>query len=475
MKSQIFFKKTKKALSFLLYFTILFFTYFFPKGVLALSPDSISPNSYNSTFSLLFLIKRAEQNSPGIKSMLYQLKARNYQLWQTISQYFPHVNILGSWGKEKYHSYYGRCISQKIYSYSISLVQPLFHPEVFAQYKQIRLYKEIDKLRLSQQKQSLRLDILQNILKLAYLKRKEMFYNQLILLKKKNLEEAKKLLEKKFLTLTDYFLLTQKLQDDLIAISDVKKELKNTAFYLDLFVFNQTFPSVSFFNITLSPSFKLIPPLSLTLPSILFLNSSEIYSESYLFQNFDLRISQKYIDVYKEEEKRRFYAWAPKADFRVSYEYNYEEERPQPEKDFKVEVTFNFPIFSGGYNWASISEAKALELSQLEKFNQVKQEVYLKWQTSCLQIRESLKKYILLLKKKEKALKLLLLVKKGFSRGVFTRMDVNNQEIELIKIKLALLDEVHNHPHNHTNPPHTTPQLKYPVIKKLNNIFTTHF
>ena len=83
---------------------------------------------------------KLERNNPEIRYYYYNMEAQKYRAKQAIDQYKPAINFTIYYGYDNY-KYRNKTFYTMLKYFSISLAQPIFHPEILSQWnREINIY-----------------------------------------------------------------------------------------------------------------------------------------------------------------------------------------------------------------------------------------------------------------------------------------------------------------------------------------------
>ncbi|ADY73956.1 outer membrane efflux protein [Desulfurobacterium thermolithotrophum DSM 11699] len=417
-------------------------------------------NFYTSTTafsaSLEELVHKAESNDFKLRSLKHKVKAREYQIQQVISQYKPQLSFSTYFGWQEYKPYYGGLIKQKLKYYYLTLKQPVYRPEIISKLKQTKIYKKIDTLKVQQEKQYIRYFLLTTMLHLAYAKRKVELYTKLLSFEKEKYREALKLKDKEFISKEDFLRVEKEYEDAYISFKDAQIEL-------DSFV-------SSLRNLLGSTDYQnLVSPLNEEL-EIKNLGLTLDYNawKKDLGKNIEIKIAEKNVKIAEIEIKRRGYERYPKVDLQLSYSYASSSAISVASNDKRIALTLDFPIYQGGYVSALKLEALELKKAAFEDLKQIKKEKSMQLDDSWHKLKQAEEKIKNLKRKLLNDYKIYKVIKKALEKGLKTEIDLKNQEVEIVRDKILLNEEVHTFSTAYVELLYLTSNLDFKNIKKLN-------
>jgi len=401
-------------------------------------------------------LEDAERNNPRVKYYFHRIRSKDFYLEQILSKYKPKLSASLYYGYQEFKPYYGGKKEATLKYFYIVLEQPIFFPEVIQEFKQGKIEKEIERLYLKKYLQDFRYDILQNLITLAYLKRKEELYKEVINNRKSNIHILKTLLEKKVSTELELLIEKEKLQMDLSEYEKTKREIKNLKGALAVY---------------LSPEeLSKIPSLKASESITPFEDLYENLKKEKL-GSIDIEIAQKQSEHAKREvKKRKFERW-PKLSAQLSYLYSSTTAAATVSRDKRIALILNVPIYSGGYYKARVGEALELEKASLYALKSVEKETRIQYKETLKNLESVLRDISTTLKLLKMEEKLLEMNKILFSKGVKTKRDVINQEISLIYRRLKYLDYVYQFLLYYIRALHTISKINPEEVAKLSRFF----
>lgn len=370
-----------------------------------------------------------QNTDPVIKYSLYNVKSQKYYAKQVIDQYKPSLNIQVYYGYDNYKAN-NRKKETILKYYSISISQPIFHPEILSQwekeksnYKSLK-YNYLDII----QKQRLHLisAIINAILtkeKINILEEEKEIYLLL-------LNEYKELLNSKKILFSEYLSAYRSYKEILKKIKEVKTEL-------NIYIANIQ----SLIGRDINLNFQLNFDFDIeTLRSFLgpFLKKERI------LRNYSLKSLELKIKAAKYEFKtRKYYHW-PKLDLLASYTYSTSTTVSIAATDKRIMLALTIPIYAGGRYGDAVKEAEYLLQASRENFNSTKRNLV----KSFILYKTNLKKDLNYLSYDRDIIKKFLheidlyrsLVEKGFRPNY----EFLEKRINLLEAKINFVNDIQN-------------------------------
>lgn len=398
-------------------------------------------------------LNKVEKNDFRLKSLIHQLKSKDYVVEQAKSKIKPQIRISSYLGWQKYKPYYGGETSQTLKYFYISLTQPIYHPEYLTQIKNSKVYKAIAKIKVEQEKQYIRYLFLNTLFNYLYSKEQFNINAEIYKLQKERYILATKLKEKKLLTDEEYLKIESDYENSFIELKNSEIELKSLKKELSIFLGEDLKKDI---NITFNQNLDL---------------SGYVYDYKYLLDNlknnFEIREARKNIDLALMEIRKRSKARLPKVDLELSYRYASTSAVSVASEDKRVALIIDFPIYQGGFIGASMLEAQELRKSADADYLQKYKEKKLELKDNLYQMKQAYSRLEKLKSQREIYKKIYEKIYIGYQKGVKTKLDVINSQINLLQIKLNILSEFHKFTVAYVKLDYTIANLNNKEIKKL--------
>jgi len=381
------------------------------------------------------MLNQAIQNDFKLQSLRHQEKAKKYQIEQSKSQYKPHVSFSSYLGWQEYKPYYGGTQKQTLKYFYLALKQPIYHPEILSQIKLSKLYRDIAKLKVEQEKQYIRYYFFNVLFDYLYAKQKLELHRKIKDLSKKRLIYINKLYQFKRATKEDLNLAESNYQDAYISFKESEAEFNNYKKALFL---------LANWNNAFSDNKKLDKKLKMnTNFNIKTLLKEYNWWLSKLDNNFEVREAKKNIEIAKKEIKKRSHQRYPKVDLELSYRYASTSAVSVASEDKRIALIIDFPFYQGGYISNLVLEAKELEKSALMDLKNIRKEKEFNLQNNFYSMKQATDKLTALRKQLNILYKLLKDTEKGKDMKVKTDLDIIDVKLKILRTKLALTEEFH--------------------------------
>lgn len=316
----------------------------------------LTASSYAAPLYLSEAYAAALANNHGYKSKLFEKESSVYAQKQREAKLYPQVGLTLNGGLHDYVQNYDaqENVSEIYKSYSLSLTQPLYHPEIVASISQGELRKEGVETEAYKFSQELGVEVAKAYFELIFARR------------------SFELAQANF----DYYSMKYKQISEMLTqgLSN-KMDLLDTQLYRDR--------SSIEINTALKKEYlarhKLENILLMSvseLPSLLpydNINSVKALTPKENSLSPDLKMAALSRRIAEEEITLRKYDHYPKVDLSLSRTENETNDRAMYKTDHRAYVQVTIPIYQGGHTEAKINEARFLHLSQIQKEEEAKQ------------------------------------------------------------------------------------------------------
>lgn len=359
-------------------------------------------------------------NHPGYRVEKFKTQAVEENVRQAQSRLFPKVDISASGGKYEYETYYNATETSEIYkTYSLSLTQPLYRPELWRAVDQMQKRYKTSTIELEKQAQQVGIDVIKTYL--------QMLKTQADIEK---LHSQKELYDAKFRKSSDMIAMGLSNSVELIE-AKVNKEKALS----DLISKKREYQTLKnkLARLCKTP-FDSIAPLKSN--KILSLSKEEWINR--LQENKDIKIARLSKKAAEDEVAIRGYDHYPKADLSLGRSQNDTNDPVAHKYDNKAFVQLSFPIYQGGYTSSRVQEAVLL-LNAAESNEEL---AHLQMQDKFEELwtqRESLHESIDVLKQALESSKLFLKsVQSGYEKGIKNQIDIMDAELKMKSIESEL-------------------------------------
>lgn len=359
-------------------------------------------------------------NHPGYRAEKFKTKAVLENVKQAESKLYPKIDISASEGKYEYETNYNDAKTSEEYkTYTLSLVQPLFHPELWRTVTQTQSQYDTSNTELEKQAQQVGLDVIKTYMQIlqvqAYIEefqiKKELYdakFTKSSYMMPMGLSNSVELLDAK--------VNKEKASIDLIAKKREYKTLKNKLERLT----KTNFDYIAKYDAERS-----------------FLMSKEKWTNR-LQENKDLKIVRLSKKMAEDEVSIRRYDYYPKIDLSLQRNQNNTNDPFAHKYDNKALIQFSLSIYQGGYTSSRVQEAMLLLNAAESNEEFVHMQIQDKFEELWAQ-RESLYESIDVLKQALESSKMLLKATQDeYKKGIKNQLDIMEAELKMKNIESEL-------------------------------------
>lgn len=393
-------------------------------------------------------------NHPGYRAGKFKTEAVLENVKQAESKLYPKIDISASEGKYEYETNYNDAKTSEEYkTYTLSLVQPLFHPELWRTVTQTQSQYDTSSTELEKQAQQVGLDVIKTYMQIlqvqAYIEelqiKKELYdakFTKSSYMMPMGLSNSVELLDAK--------VNKEKASIDLIAKKREYKTLKNKLERLT----KTNFDSIVKYDAGRS-----------------FLMSKEKWINQ-LQENKDLKIVRLSKKMAEDEVSIRRYDYYPKIDLSLQRNQNNTNDPFAHKYDNKALIQVSLSIYQGGYTSSRVQEAMLLLNAAESNEEFVHMQIQDKFEELWAQ-RESLYESIDVLKQALESSKTLLkATQDGCEKGIKNQLDIIEAELKMKNIESELEVSLCDMTINEIDLLNLTGQLVADKIKDIEKKFT---
>lgn len=377
---------------------------------------------YASPLYLSEAYEAALSNNHGYRSKLFEKESSLYTQKQREAKLYPQVQLALNGGLHDYVQNYDtqKNVSEIYKSYSLSLTQPLYRPEILESISQGELRKEGAEIETYKYSQELGVEVSKSYFELLFAR--------------KSLELA----QANFAYYsTKYKMISEMLSQGL----SNKIDLLDTQLYMDksLIEINTAKKKEHLAHRKLE-NLLLIPVLEL--PSFLPYESIEYSNTIPQIKSDlspDLKIASLSRRIAEKEISLRKYDHYPKVDLSLSRTENETNDPAMYKIDHRAYVQITIPIYQGGNTESKIDEARLLHLSQIQKEAHTKQKFDFRLE-ELLEEQDLIAQNLKILKNASNASKLnITAIETAQKSGLKSQTDLLEAKSKLYKIEQDLL------------------------------------
>lgn len=374
---------------------------------------------FSEPLSLSEAYESALKNNHGYQSTVYQSQSFEKVMEQQNARLYPQVQLSLNGGLHDYIQNIDPYPSaSEIYkSYSLSLTQPLYHPEFLAQADQGELRYFGAKTESFKASQQLGIDVVKNYFEWIIAGQSLLLSRENYLFYEIKYKQIDRMLAEGLSNKMD--LLDTKIYLDRAAIDMKTAEKKERLARLRLEqLIGRTIDS--------APKLKVYPDLT-GMINIIYPASIDDVPDVQLAK-FQRRIAEEELNI-------RGYEHYPKVDLSLSRSENDTDDRTMVKQDNRAFIQISVPIYSGGYASAHIAEAEVLRHAAVEKERQAELDSRYHLEELTEQMDLSVQNYVLLNSALDSARLNLVAVEKAKMAGLKSQVDLLEGQSKVNKIQ----------------------------------------
>ncbi len=401
--------------------------------------------------------KRALDHEAKLKSVAYQVNAKEEDIRQAESQLYPQIyTSLDNSHREYKDNLFHMQTKEKYNSASITASQAIYHPEILSQIESAKLKADSARIFLSKQEQELAFQVCnayistlkyQNsvILAQSYVNTNLLHYQQIKQKLDLQLSTKMDLMESKLAYEQSKSLLHK--QEQFLVLSKMKLK-KLTGIEL------HNIPSISFDT--------------LDIKSLLQLTANQDLS-----QNPDLKMSKLNTQIYEKEVETAKYGHYPIVDLSFSHtEYQTNDVTVDYERDSRVVLGIKIPLYQGGKVDSQVEKNRLLLQSAKEDLIDQQREIQVKYEELLFNYKSSFEDISLQKDARQSATLYLYSVQKGYEHGLKSLIDLEDAKTKLYEIEFKLIESIYDLINTYVNILNITGRLTFHDIERLNSLMT---
>ena len=372
-----------------------------------------------------------------VQSYGYQVEAKKEDIVQAKSRLYPQINLSTSATARKYTTNYGHHDrSEQYYTLRLSAKMPIYHPEYYNNIEQSELKYKYSDIYLKQLKQELAFNVSDAYMSIVRAKNSLFVANAYVDANRVTYQQIKKLYDKRLANKMDLLAAKVTYDQSKIKANTEKQNLRLAKFKFKNLtnIDNANIPKINLQNIDIS---ELIT----------------IFKEEDLARlNLDIKKSKINVYLTKKEIKNSSYGHYPKVDLSASSsKYDASNQYTDYSIDSTVSITFQIPIYQGGYVESNVAKYRYLLSAANEDLKDMERKVTAKYEELMINLNTA-KENIGLSKSTIASANLnLKAVKKGYANGLKNLIDVENAKVKLFKAKFELIDAVYTYIKSYTS------------------------
>lgn len=387
-----------------------------------------------------------------IKSLDYQKKVKKIEIDMAESRLYPQIDASGTYQRRRYE-YRGADRDENYHSYSLSLNQMVYHPEVLAQIESSELQYDLSSLNLDKQKQLLAYNITDTYLQILRIKNSIKVAEAYLDTAKVQYQFIDKKFQLRLATKMDYLESKVILKEAEIRVEQEKSSLMVSKMRLKSFIGMEvgTLPDVDFESIDVSQ-------LSLD-------------DQSSLSHSLELGRAQKSFELSKKDIDISEFGHYPKIDLRGSFSNLSSKEIINEYKDDRrVMLTLSIPLYKGGYISSEIQKNKLLLSAASQNMEDIKREESVRYDEFKAQYYVAMNNILLYNESKLSSKAYLDSINLAYKKGLKSILDVEDAKKKFTETKYKLIDAIYQLIRAYTGVLNITGKMDKEHVAKLDTI-----
>ena len=387
-----------------------------------------------------------------IKSLGYQQKVKKIEIDMAESQLYPQIDASGTYQRRRYE-YRGVNRDENYHSYSLSLNQMLYHPEVLAKIESSELQYDLSSLNLTKQKQLIAYNITDSYLQTLRIKNSIKVAQAYLDTAKAQYELIDKKFQLRLANKMDYLESKVLLKEAEIRVEQEKSSLMVSKMRLKSLTGMEvgTLPDVDFESID-------VTKLSLD-------------KQTSLGNSLELGRAQKSFELSKKDIDISEFGHYPKLDLRGSFSnLSSKEIINEYQDDRRVMVTLSIPIYKGGYVSSEIQKNKLLLSAASQNMEDIKREESVKYDEFKAQYYVAMNNILLYNESKLSAKAYLDSVNLAYEKGLKSILDVEDAKKKFTETQYKLIDSIYQLIRAYTGVLNITGKMDGEHLAQLDNL-----
>lgn len=387
-----------------------------------------------------------------IKSLGYQQKVKKIEIDMAESRLYPQIDASGTYQRRRYE-YRGVNRDENYHSYSISLNQMLYHPEVLAQIESSELQYDLSSLNLTQQKQLIAYNITDTYLQILRIKNSIKVAEAYLDTARVHYQQIEKKFQLRLANKMDYLESKVLLKEAEIRVEQERSSLMVSKMRLKSLTGIEvgTLPDVDFESID-------VTKLSLD-------------NQTSLGNSLELGRAQKSFELSKKDIDISEFGHYPKLDLRGSFSnLSSKEIINEYQDDRRVMLTLSIPIYKGGYVSSEIQKNKLLLSAASQNMEDIKREESVKYDEFKAQYYVAMNNILLYKESKLSAKAYLDSVNLAYEKGLKSILDVEDAKKKFTETQYKLIDSIYQLIRAYTGVLNITGKMDEEHLAQLDNL-----
>ena len=387
-----------------------------------------------------------------IKSLGYQQKVKKIEIDMAESRLYPQIDASGTYQRRRYE-YRGVNRDENYHSYSLSLNQMLYHPEVLAQIESSELQYDLSSLNLTKQKQLIAYNITDTYLQILRIKNSIKVAEAYLDTARVHYQQIEKKFQLRLANKMDYLESKVLLKEAEIRVEQERSSLMVSKMRLKSLTGIEvgTLPDVDFESID-------VTKLSLD-------------NQTSLSNSLELGRAQKSFELSKKDIDISEFGHYPKLDLRGSFSnLSSKEIINEYQDDRRVMLTLSIPIYKGGYVSSEIQKNKLLLSAASQNMEDIKREESVKYDEFKAQYYVAMNNILLYKESKLSAKAYLDSVNLAYEKGLKSILDVEDAKKKFTETQYKLIDSIYQLIRAYTGVLNITGKMDEEHLAQLDNL-----
>jgi len=387
-----------------------------------------------------------------IKSLGYQQKVKKIEIDMAESRLYPQIDASGTYQRRRYE-YRGVNRDENYHSYSLSLNQMLYHPEVLAQIESSELQYDLSSLNLTKQKQLIAYNITDTYLQILRIKNSIKVAEAYLDTARVHYQQIEKKFQLRLANKMDYLESKVLLKEAEIRVEQERSSLMVSKMRLKSLTGIEvgTLPDVDFESID-------VTKLSLD-------------NQASLGNSLELGRAQKSFELSKKDIDISEFGHYPKLDLRGSFSnLSSKEIINEYQDDRRVMLTLSIPIYKGGYVSSEIQKNKLLLSAASQNMEDIKREESVKYDEFKAQYYVAMNNILLYKESKLSAKAYLDSVNLAYEKGLKSILDVEDAKKKFTETQYKLIDSIYQLIRAYTGVLNITGKMDEEHLAQLDNL-----
>ena len=375
-------------------------------------------------------------NANDIQSAVYQAESRKESITQEKSKLYPQINFSAYYKKSDYEyseSYGGNNIKQGLGSYTMSLRQSIYNPEIYSKINMEVLRDELFQAKVELQKRELAQSIFKVYLDVLKSVNKIELYKAYLEYNKNRLEELTKKYEMNLSNKMDLLQMRVEYSSTKIDLKKEKKSLKINELKLEQLtgVTEYSLPTIS---------------SKRDISNIMNVMEGTVMHSSGFSSNLKVKQAKTALKLSQKEISNSFNAHLPKVDLEASIS-KYQTDDPTFDSTYdnvkQVMLKLNIPIYSGGFTSSKVTSSEFMYKAASQDLISTQKEVKVEYDELLLFFNASIESVAMYKEALDSAELYVEAITQGYDHGLKSIIDLNDAKNKLYEVKYKYIENIY--------------------------------